>query len=125
VSPRQLARGVALGRVAFGVAMLLAPKRVATGWVGAAHAERPGVQALTRSIGIRDLVIGMIALHTIDHPEVGPRWQATCAVVDSVDLFATAAARADLPAAGVAGTSLVAGSAAAAGFWCARELKRA
>ena len=58
-----------------------------------------------RSIGVRDLVLGMIALHTLDHPEVGPRWQATCAVVDTVDLLATGAARKDLPAAGVAGTA--------------------
>jgi hypothetical protein len=110
--------------VAFGIAMLVVPKRVATGWVGAAHAERPAVRALMRSIGIRDLVIGMIALHTLDHPEIGPRWQATCAAVDGVDLLATLAAASDLPAAGVAGTSLVAGGAAAAGLWCSRELKQ-
>jgi hypothetical protein len=125
MKPRDVARGVALGRVAFGVAMLVAPKRVAASWVGAAHAERPAVQALMRSIGIRDLVIGMIALHTVDHPEVGPRWQATCAAVDAVDLLATVAAASDLPAAGVAGTSLIAGGAAAAGLWCSRGLKQA
>ncbi len=124
MTPRQVARGVAVGRMLFGIAMLIAPKRVAAGWVGAAHAERPAVQALMRSIGIRDLVIGMIALHTVDHPEIGPRWQATCAAVDAVDLLATVAAAGDLPAAGVAGTSLVAGSAAAAGLWCSRELKQ-
>jgi hypothetical protein len=66
----------------------------------------------------------MIALHTLDHPEVGPRWQATCAVVDTVDLLATGAARKDLPAAGVAGTALVAGGAAAAGCYFARALKQ-
>ena len=65
----------------------------------------------------------MIALHTLDHPEVGPRWQATCAVVDTVDLLATGAARKDLPAAGVAGTAAVAGGAAAAGFYFSRALK--
>ena len=104
--------------------MLIVPKRVAAGWVGAVQAERPAVQALMRSIGVRDLVIGMIALHTIDHPEVGPRWQATGAAVDAVDLLATLAAAGDLPAGGVAGTSLIAGSAAAAGLWCSRELKQ-
>jgi len=103
--------------------MLIVPKRVAAGWVGAVQAERPAVQALMRSIGVRDLVIGMIALHTIDHPEVGPRWP-TGAAVDAVDLLATLAAAGDLPAGGVAGTSLIAGSAAAAGLWCSRELKQ-
>jgi len=82
------------------------------------------VHALVRSIGVRDMVLGMIALHTLDHPEVGPRWQATCAIVDTVDLLATGAARNDLPAAGVAGTAAVAGGAAAAGFYFARALKQ-
>ncbi len=125
MKPRQLARGIALGRVAFGIAMLLSPKRVARGWVGAAHAERPAVQALMRSIGIRDLVVGMIALHTIDHPEVGPRWQATGAAIDAVDLLATTAAASDVPVQGVVGTALIAGGAAAGGLWCSRALKQA
>jgi hypothetical protein len=98
------------------------PERVARGWLGE-YAERPAVQALVRSIGVRDLVLGMIALHTLDHPEVRPRWQATCATVDTVDLFATVAARSDLPRAGVVGTAAVAGGAAAAGFYFAHALK--
>jgi hypothetical protein len=121
VNPRQGARGLAIGRAAFGVALLIMPEKVAKGWLGE-YAERPAVHALVRSIGVRDLVLGMIALHTVDHPDVGPRWLATCAVVDSVDLVATVAARSDLPKAGVAGTALVAGGAAAAGFYLARVL---
>ena len=123
MSPRQGARVLALGRAAFGAALLLVPERVGKGWLGD-YAERPAVQALVRSIGVRDVVLGMIALHTLDHPEVGPRWQATCAVVDIVDLLATGAARSDLPAAGVAGTAVVAGGAAAAGFYFSRALKQ-
>ena len=121
MNPRQGARGLAIGRAAFGVALLIMPEKVAKGWLGE-YAERPAVHALVRSIGVRDLVLGMIALHTVDHPDVGPRWLATCAVVDSVDLVATVAARSDLPKAGVAGTALVAGGAAAAGFYLARVL---
>jgi hypothetical protein len=123
MNPRNGARALALGRAAFGAALLLVPERVGKGWLGE-YAERPAVQALVRSIGVRDLVLGMIALHTLDHPEVGPRWQATCAIVDTVDLLATGAARNDLPAAGVAGTAAVAGGAAAAGFYFARALKQ-
>ena len=122
MSPRQGARALAIARAAFGAALLIVPERVAKGWLGE-YAERPAVHALVRSIGVRDLVLGMIALHTLDHPEVGPRWQATCAVVDTVDLLATGAARKDLPAAGVAGTAVVAGGAAAAGFYFSRALK--
>jgi hypothetical protein len=121
VSPRKGARALAIGRAAFGAALLIVPEKVAKGWLGE-YAKRPAVHALVRSIGVRDVVLGMIALHTLDHPEVGPRWQATCAVVDTVDLLATGAARADLPAAGVAGTAVVAGGAAAAGFYFSRAL---
>lgn len=121
MSPRKGARALAIGRAAFGAALLIVPEKVAKGWLGE-YAKRPAVHALVRSIGVRDVVLGMIALHTLDHPEVGPRWQATCAVVDTVDLLATGAARADLPAAGVAGTAVVAGGAAAAGFYFSRAL---
>jgi hypothetical protein len=121
VSPRKGARALAIGRAAFGAALLIVPEKVAKGWLGE-YAKRPAVHALVRSIGVRDVVLGMIALHTLDHPEVGPRWQATCAVVDTVDLLATGAARNDLPAAGVAGTAVVAGGAAAAGFYFSRAL---
>jgi hypothetical protein len=123
VSPREGARALAIGRVAFGAALLIVPRKVAKGWLGE-YAERTAVHALVRSIGVRDMVLGMIALHTLEHPEIGPRWQATCAVVDSVDFLATGAAHADLPLSGVAGTGLVAGGAAAAGFYFSRALKQ-
>jgi hypothetical protein len=112
---------LAVGRMAFGVALLAAPEKVAAGWVGS-YSKSPAVRSLARSIGIRDLVLGMIALHTIDNPQVGPRWQATCATVDSVDLLAALAARSDLPVSGLAGTVLLAGGAAAAGFQFSRGL---
>jgi hypothetical protein len=124
MTPRSMARVLAGGRIAFGAALLLAPKLVARRWVGEL-AERPAVLALARSIGVRDLVMGMIALHTVDRPEVGPRWQATCAVVDTTDALATIAARRDLPTPGVLNTALIAGGAAAAGFYCSRALEQA
>jgi hypothetical protein len=124
VSPRAAARALAIARMGFGALLLIAPGVVAQRWLGKL-AQRPAVLALVRSVGVRDLVMGMIALHTVENPQVGPRWQATCAVVDTVDLLATVAARGDLPAAGVANTSLLAGGAAAAGLYCARELKQA
>ena len=114
---------LAIGRAVFGAALLIVPDKVAKGWLGV-HAERPAVHALVRSIGVRDVVLGVIALHTLEHPEIGPRWQATCAAVDTVDLLATGAARKDLPAAGVAGAALVAGGAAAAGFYFSRALRQ-
>jgi hypothetical protein len=76
-----------------------------------------------RSIGVRDVVLGMIALHTVKHAEVGPRWQAACAVVDCVDLVGFGLAHADLPGPGLAGNTLLAGGSAMAGFYFSRALK--
>jgi hypothetical protein len=123
LNARTGARVLASGRVALGAALVLAPRRVAARWLGE-HVRRPGVRGLVRMLGARDVVLGMVALHTVGHPEVGPRWQATCAVVDGVDLLANAGARSDLPAAGVAGTAALAGGAAVAGLYFARALKQ-
>ena len=121
MDPKLAARLLHGGRVALGAALLVAPGRAARGWVGDL-VERPGVRAIVRSVGVRDLVLGLIDLHTLDHPDVGPRWQATVGAVDAVDAIATGLAASDLPAAGVAGTVAIAGGAAAAGFWLSRAL---
>lgn len=122
MDPLKGAKTVAVGRMAFGATIIARPS-VTSGWLGA-YAERPAVQSLARMLGARDFVLGMIALHTAEYPEVGPRWQATCAAVDGVDLLATLAARSDLPKAGVVGTVLLAGGSSAACFYFAQALKQ-
>ena len=67
-------------------------------------------------MGARDMVIGMIALHTLKNPQVGPRWQRTCAAIDAVDAVVTLAAIGDLPLYGVVWVTALAGGSAAAGF---------
>jgi hypothetical protein len=124
VSPRQGARLLAAGRVAFGVAVLAAPEQVAARWLGA-QAKSPVVQDLTRSLGIRDVALGVLTLGTLDDSELGPRVQAACASADTVDALATIVARAELPKAGVIGTVAVAGGAAVAGFYFSHKLAHA
>jgi hypothetical protein len=121
MSPRRGALVLAAGRVALGVAVLLAPERVTGRWLGV-HSGHPAVRYLARSLGVRDLALGVLVLQTLDDPRLGPSAQAACAVVDSVDALATVAARSDLPVAGAAGTVAVAGGAAAAGFLFAHRL---
>ncbi|MGI8558627.1 MAG: hypothetical protein ACR2ND_10005 [Solirubrobacteraceae bacterium] len=116
------ARAIALGRVGLGGALVCAPAVAARGWVGEGLSARPGVQALVRSLGVRDLVIGLMALHTAGKPDVGRRWQRTCAAVDLVDAAATAAAARGLPRRGVGGVVLLAGATAAAELLLARRL---
>jgi hypothetical protein len=124
MSARDLARVYGAGRVVLGAALLVLPRPLGSIWLGRAGATPAGSVAL-RALGARDLVLGMIALHTIDHPEVAPRWQRTCAAVDAVDLAATAAARPALPRAGSALVMGIAGAGAAMGAYLGEALKRA
>ena len=123
MEPRDVARAYAAGRVAIGVVALLAPRAIGRVWLGAAGGTPAGSVAI-RALGVRDLVLGGIALHTVDHPEVAPRWQRTCAVVDAVDLGATAAARAALPPVGSAVVMAMAAGGAATGAWLGAALSR-
>jgi hypothetical protein len=114
-------RAIAAGRIVTGAALLVAPGRTSRAWIGDLG---PGGEAVTRCVGIRDLVMGGITLHTIDHPQVGPRWVATCALADLVDGAATLAARRALPVTGALGVPALAGLAAGAGFAASAVLRR-
>jgi len=118
---RDVARLINAGRIGLGLALVLAPRRMGRGWIGAS-AQAPGVTAMARALGIRDAVLGAIALHTIDNPQVGPRWQRTLALVDGVDLVATLGARRGLPRFGVASVVVMAGAATGAQLWAAGQL---
>jgi hypothetical protein len=125
MSPRQAAAMLAVGRAALGMAVLVAPERVTTGWLGSEHASQPVVQDLARSLGARDVALAVATLRTLDDPVAGARVQAACAAVDTVDALATILARKALPPTGVLGTVAIAGGAAAAGFCLARATARA
>ena len=124
VGPRQGAWLIAAGRVALGVAVLAAPEQVTARWLGEDNAELPVVGDLARSLGARDLALGIVALRTLDDPVNGPRVQLLCALVDAADVLATVIARRSLPRKGLYGTVAIAGVAAGAGLYCARELAR-
>ena len=99
----------------------MAPKTVGTSWVGD-DALRDSTQVMARALGARDMVMGLIALHTAAHPHVGPRWQRTLAACDAVDLAATLGARRSLPPRGVLGVVAMAGAAIAGEAWAASKL---
>jgi hypothetical protein len=125
MTPRQGATMLAVGRAVLGVAVLAAPERVTTGWLGSEHASHPVVQDLARSLGARDVALAIATLRTLDDPVASSHVQAACAAVDTVDALATILARKALPAKGVLGTLAVAGGAAAAGFYLARATAQA
>jgi hypothetical protein len=122
VGPRRAAGVLAAGRVALGVAVLAAPESVTSRWLGEQNASHPAVRYLARSLGVRDLALGALAMRTLDDPRLGPQVIVACAAADAVDALATVAARSHLPRAGAIGTVTVAGGAALVGLYLAREL---
>ena len=120
---RTAARALAAGRLALGIGLIVAPTRFTRGWVGAEAAAAPTTRVLARGLGIRDAILGAITLHTVDHPEVGPRWLRMCAAADAVDYLATIGARKALPTSGWVGVGALAKSAAVAGVVLAGQLE--
>ena len=125
IPPRSGALLLAAGRTALGVAVLAAPASVTSRWLGPENAQLPVVGDLARSLGARDLALGLATLQTLSDPVTGPRIQMLCALVDSADVLATVIARRSLPRKGVYGTVLLAGAGAGAGFYCSHKLAHA
>lgn len=124
MSPRDLARVLAGGRIAIGAALLATPRLSLAMWIGR-DAAVPAVAPVGRALGIREVVLGAMALHTIDRPQVAARWLRALAACDAVDLVATLAARRALPAHGRPLIVAMAGAAAAGQLWVAREIAAA
>jgi hypothetical protein len=120
---RSAARALAAGRMALGAGLVVAPVALGKPWLGDV-ARAPGGKVALRALGVRDVVLGGIALRAVDRSAAASRVLQTSAVADLVDLGATVAARRALPptAAGVAG---LAGGGAASGILLARRLARA
>ena len=119
--PRELARVLAAGRVAIGAGLLVAPRLSLGMWIGR-DAAAGGVAAAARALGIREVVLGSLALHLADSAPAGPRLLRALAVCDGVDALATLAARSTLPAPSRALILAMAGGAAAGQLWAAAQL---
>jgi len=124
VSPRDLARVLAAGRVAIGVGLLVAPRLSLGMWIGR-DAAGGAVGAAARALGIREVVLGTMAVHVVDEPGVGAGLLRTLAACDGVDLLATLAARRSLPPAGRRLVVAMAGVGAAGQLWVAAQLDAA
>jgi hypothetical protein len=107
---RNLVRGLALGRIAFGALMLVKPEEAMRGWIGSRPASYGGTQAVTRGLGARDLSLGAGALSALMAGNDARDWVLAGAFGDVGDFVATATAE-DLP---LSGRLLVFGLAGAA-----------
>lgn len=121
MSPRDVARVLAAGRIAIGAGLLAAPRLTLGMWLGRDAASR-AVAPLGRALGVREVVLGAMLLHTLGRPEVAVRWLRTLATCDAVDLAATVAARGALPAPGRVLIAALASAGAAGQLWAAQEL---
>jgi hypothetical protein len=97
ISASALARGIALGRLGFGVALLGAPQRATGPWLGA-DASRPATAVAVRGLGARDLALGAGTLACRN--EDLRHWVAASLIGDLADLTATLAAGDALPRSG-------------------------
>ena len=110
---KRLATGVLGFRIAYGLALLVAPGKVAGNrWLGPG-ARQPAATVALRGLGAREVAVHGIALVALARGgEVRP-WLAASVAGDLADIGAAFASRNGLPAGSPAATAAVAGGSAA------------
>jgi hypothetical protein len=112
IDHRHLARLLAIGRIAIGVGLLVAPSRIGRGWVGEAAASGGGKVAL-RALGARDVALGYGTIRALDTGDPTLRgWVTACGLCDLSDSAATLVAFRYLPKRGRVLSLALAGGAA-------------
>ena len=94
---RQLAEAVAVGRVAIGIVALAAPTVPLRPWVGRDFAWQPRAKLLARSLGARDLALGIGVLLALRHDTPVRGWVEGSGLADAGDTVATLMAFGKLP----------------------------
>ena len=110
---RELARQLALGRVAVGVASVIAPGLALRSWLG--KDTSAGAKVLGRAFGVRDALLGVGTLQAIDRDDRVKEWLVGGLIADATDFTATVLARKSLKKRHVALMALASGSATAIG----------
>jgi hypothetical protein len=121
---RELAVGLAGGRVAIGVASLVAPGLVARTMI---RGERSGsgTSLFARMVGARDVGLGLGALIALDRGAPARGWLEASALVDGVDVAACLLARDRISTSVFPGVVGLAASGALLSAWLARQLDQA
>jgi hypothetical protein len=86
---RRLAEATAWVRIAIGVTALVAPTVPLRPWVGGDFAQQPRTKLLARSLGARDLGLGIGAVLALRHDAPVRGWVEGGAVADAGDALAT------------------------------------
>ena len=113
---RSLARWQALGRLALGAGMMVAPGALAGAWVGGVADRREG-QAIAIGLGARDVALAVGALRALGAGYGTGTWIRAGMLADAADLFGTLRARDSLPALAAPGVGALAGGSLLMGAW--------
>lgn len=108
---RVTVRAVLLARVAYGVALVATPRRLALRWLGE-DANRAAAQVALRGLGARDAILHGGAILAVQREAPVRPWLAASVVGDVIDVIATAAERRRLPAGSPLATLAVGGGSA-------------
>ena len=120
MNPRELARQISIGRMAFGVAFMLAPAWAGRLWIGP-DASRPGTKLFIRALGARDFALGLGTMLAMRHDRPTRGWLEASGLADAADAVVTVMAGGSIPpAARAAVPPFAAGSAALCGLTAAR-----
>jgi hypothetical protein len=110
-------RVMAAARAAIGASLFLFPKRTAAAYVGEGGAT-PAAAVITRSMGVRDMAIGIGALLALDHDAPVRGWLEAGMLSDAGDAVALLLGRRHLPT----GRMLTSATFAVAGAVAGRRL---
>ena len=116
MDPQAAARMLAFGRVAVGAALIVAPEKVLTPWIGR-DGSGAGAGVVGAAMGARDVALGGGQLAALRSGDGVRSWMLAGVASDLVDLVATARARDSLPSGGVALVGVMAATGVAAGLW--------
>ncbi|HYH51782.1 MAG TPA: hypothetical protein VEG38_19740 [Acidimicrobiia bacterium] len=97
---RQLAEAVAWGRIGIGITALVAPTAPLRPWVGRDFAWQPRAKLLARSLGARDVALGLGVILALRHDAPVRGWVEGGGVADAGDVLATLLAFPKLPKGG-------------------------
>jgi peptide-methionine (R)-S-oxide reductase len=86
---RNLVVSLAWSRVALGLTLFVAPTVPLRPWVGRAEARRPQAKLLGRSLGARDLALGLGMLIAQKHGSPLRGWVEAAGVADAGDMLGT------------------------------------
>ena len=97
---RGIAEAIAVGRIAIGIVALVAPTVPLRPWVGRDFAWQPRAKLLARSLGARDLALGIGVMLALRHKAPVRGWVEGAGLADAGDTLATLLAFGKLPKSG-------------------------